>query len=57
MWDFVALAAAGGVIYGTIEYVDYAGPWKTLMMIPLMLALGWMAMNLVYPLWFGNDKG
>jgi hypothetical protein len=55
LWDLVAVAAICGLIYGTVEFYQYAGPWKTLVMVPLMFVLGWMAINFIYPLWFGDD--
>jgi len=51
-WNFVLVAAVAGIIYGSIEYIQYAGPWKALVMIPLMLVLGYLAVQVVYPLWF-----
>ena len=55
LWDLVAIAASAGVIYGTVQYLEYAGPWKTLVMVPLMLVLGWLAVNVIYPLWHGHE--
>jgi len=40
------------VVYGAVEYFQYAGPWKTLVMVPLMLVLGYLAVEVLYPLWF-----
>jgi hypothetical protein len=54
LWDLVAVIASVGVIYGTIEYIEYAGPWKALVAIPLMLVLGFLAVEVVYPLWWGH---
>jgi len=51
-WDAVAIVAAAGAIYSAIEYVEYAGPWKALVMVPLMLVLGYLAVEVLYPLWF-----
>jgi len=51
-WDFVTVAAIGGIIYSSIEFIQFAGPWKALVYIPLMLVLGWLAINMIYPLWF-----
>jgi len=48
------VVAAAGVVYGSIEYIQYADPWKALVMIPLMLVLGWLAVEVVYPMWFGD---
>ena len=57
MWDLVTVLAAIGLIYGTFEYIEYAGAWKALVMVPAMMVLGWMAVNLLYPMWFPNDRG
>jgi len=46
------VAAVGGILYGTLEYIQYAGAWKALVAIPLMLVMGWMAATMIYPLWF-----
>jgi hypothetical protein len=48
------LFAAAGFIYGAIEYYYYAGPWKALAMVPLMAMLGYLAMEIIYPMWFGR---
>ena len=51
-WDLVMVAAIAGLIYGSLEYIQYAGPWKALVIIPLMLVMGWMAVTMIYPMWF-----
>jgi len=51
-WDFVAVIAAAGLIYGIIEYVEVAGVWRSMVMVPMMLVLGFLAVEIVYPLWF-----
>ena len=51
-WDLVTVAALAGVVYSTIEYVEYAGPWKALLMVPLMILAGYLAVEVLYPLWF-----
>jgi len=51
-WDFVMVAAIGGIIYGAVEYVEYAGPWKALVMIPLLGVLGYLAVEIIGPMWF-----
>ena len=51
-WDFVAVAAIGGIIFGSINYIEQAGPWKALVIIPLMMVLGYMAFSMIYPMWF-----
>jgi hypothetical protein len=53
-WDIVTVVAVAGLIYGTIEYYSYAGLWSTLIMVPLMAILGYLAFEIIYPLWFGN---
>ena len=55
LWDLVAIVAAVGVIYGTIQYFEHAGAWKTLVMVPLLLVLGYLAIEVIYPLWYGNE--
>jgi hypothetical protein len=55
LWDLTAIAAVAGMIYGAIEYYEYAGPWKTLVMVPLMFVLGWLGVNVIYPLWYGHE--
>ena len=55
-WDFVALIGFAGIIYGAIEYIEAAGAWKALVMIPLMLVLGYMAVEILYPLWFREQS-
>ena len=62
LWDLVAVAASAGVVYGTIQYLEYVGPWKTLVMVLLMLVLGWLvlvlgwlAVTVIYPLWWGHE--
>jgi len=55
IWDFVTVAAIGGIVWGGFQYYEFAGPWKSLVMIPLMLALGWLMIATLYPLWF-SDK-
>jgi len=57
LWDAVALLAASGLIYVSIEFYNIYGPWKSLAMVPAMLVLGWMAVNLLYPMWYGDDRG
>jgi len=52
MWDFVMVAAVAGIIYGTVEYIQYAGPWKALVAIPLLMVMSWMAVTILYPMWF-----
>jgi hypothetical protein len=52
MWDLVMLAAIGGIIYGSIEYIAYAGPWKALVIVPLLMVSGWLAVSMLYPLWY-----
>jgi len=51
-WDLVAAAVIAGIIYGAIQYVEFAGPWKALVVIPLMLVTGFFAASMLYPLWF-----
>jgi hypothetical protein len=53
-WDLMIVAAVAGFIYGTVEYVQYAGPWTALVMVPLMALLGYLAMEIIYPMWFGR---
>ncbi len=55
-WDLVTVAAIVGLIYGIVEYYDYAGPWKTLIMVPVMVVLGYLAVEICYPMWFGPDR-
>lgn len=52
LWDAVTIIAVGGIIYGSFEFIEYNGPWKALVYIPLMLVLGWMAVQILYPMWF-----
>jgi len=53
-WDFVALIGVAGVTYGTFGYIEYAGIWKSLVMVPLLFALGFFAVEILYPIWFGQ---
>ena len=55
-WNLVIVVAAVGFIYSVIEYLQYAGVWKTLMMVPLMAVLGFLAVEIAYPLWFRSDR-
>jgi hypothetical protein len=55
MWDAIAVGTSVGIIYGTVEYIEYAGPWKALVAVPLMLVLGYLAVEIIYPLWWGHD--
>jgi hypothetical protein len=57
MWDAIAVGASVGIIYGTVEYIEYAGPWKALVVVPLMLVLGYLGVEVIYPLWFGGYNG
>jgi len=52
-WELVMVAAAGGFVYAAVEYAT-VDPWKALVMIPLMAVLGYLAVEVLYPLWFGE---
>ena len=51
-WNLVMVAAVAGIICGSIEMIEYWGVWKALMAIPLMGVLGYLAVEVLYPLWF-----
>jgi len=45
------VVAAGGIVYAAVEYVA-VDPWKALVIIPLMAVSGYLAVEMLYPLWF-----
>jgi hypothetical protein len=55
-WDIVVVVAIAGLIYGIVEFYNYAGPWKTLVVAPLMAIVGYLAVEICYPMWFGPDR-
>ena len=50
------VVAGIGLIYGTIDYYNYFGLWKTLVMVPLLVLLGYLSVEMCYPMWFGHDR-
>ena len=52
-WELVMVAAAGGIVYAAVEYVA-VDPWKALVIIPLMAVSGYLAVEVLYPLWWGE---
>jgi hypothetical protein len=55
-WDIVTVAVIAVLIYGIVEFYDYAGLWKTLIVVPLTALLGYLAVEILYPFWFGLDR-
>jgi len=49
-WALVPYIAGVGIIYGTWEYAQYYGWWKSIAVSVLMGAIGWMAVA-----WFGHQ--
>jgi len=52
--DAVTLLAAGGVIYGAWGIVEVKGWWIGLLMAAAAGVAGWLAIEFLYPLWFGR---
>jgi len=50
------VGATAGVIYGSLEYIEYNGILNGLVVVPLMLVLGYLAVEIIYPMWFGDDR-
>jgi len=50
------VATIAGIIYGSLEYIEYKGVWNALVVIPLMLVLGYLAVEILYSLWFRDDS-
>jgi len=56
-WDLVTVAAIAGVLYSTLQMVEYHGWSKGLVGAIAAGALGILAVQVLYPLWFGGDDG
>jgi len=51
-WDAVTILAGIGIILGTMWYAQYLGWGKALLMSVGAGIMGYMALNMLYPLWF-----
>jgi hypothetical protein len=51
-WDALALLALGGIVWGTVEYVMAWGVLGGLTMSALLFVAGYLAFEMLYPLWF-----
>ena len=56
-WFLAPYIGIAGIIYGTWEYTIYYGLWKALLVAGAMGLLGWMAVEMLYPMWFGGGNG
>jgi hypothetical protein len=56
LWDLVAVAAVVGVVYGTFESISDYGFWKGLALAVVATIAGYLAMHMLYPLWFTERR-
>jgi len=53
--DIAAVVAVILIIYSMFEYASVLGWSKGALMTVVMTACGWLAVQVIYPLWFGHD--
>ena len=56
-WALAPYLGVAGIIYGTWEYAIYYGLWMALLVSGLMGIMGWLAVEILYPMWFGGGHG
>ena len=54
LWDLVMLVAAVGLTYSAYEDIEIQGWGLGLPMVLVAGLLGYFALELLYPLWFGG---
>lgn len=54
-WRVVEISAALALVYGVWTMVEFYG-WRGLAASFAAAVLGWMAVNMLYPLWFGGSR-
>ena len=56
-WFLAPYIGVVGVIFGTWQYMIYYGWWQALLVSGGCGLLGWMAVEMLYPMWFGGGRG
>jgi len=55
LWDIVTVLAVIGIAYGAWELIEIRGWGLGLPMALLSVILGLLAVELLYPMWFGRS--
>lgn len=54
LWNALGVAAIVGVVYGTFEMIEATGITRGLIYSVGAVLLGYLAAEMIYPLWFGR---
>jgi hypothetical protein len=55
-WKSAPYMASLSIIYGACEYAVTYGAWRATILSASVVAVGFLAAEILYPLWFGHRR-